>query len=243
MYHVNRREKRQKRRSWETRSLLWWRPLAPLVDSHRALITDSLTPDSSGLAHWFGKKGSARPYSLETCSGGKRAHLQEQEPDTKRRHYRTCSPTERASRACLAQHPWAHFMEIYKWQDLHAAGCSGHLQGSLLWNMARGMRGAHLLVLLCTFSGTLFRDAHGQGTSSGLRSLSLNPPYFNLADVSGISATATCGQDETGTPTNDLYCKLVGGPNNGPPTQVNWKAFGPLVKREYPHHADWGITL
>ncbi|XP_056277207.1 laminin subunit alpha-3-like isoform X2 [Pseudoliparis swirei] len=85
--------------------------------------------------------------------------------------------------------------------------------------MARGMRGAHLLVLLCTFSGTLFRDAHGQGTSSGLRSLSLNPPYFNLADVSGISATATCGQDETGTPTNDLYCKLVGGPNNGPPTQ------------------------
>ncbi|KAM6919501.1 laminin subunit alpha-3-like [Lycodopsis pacificus] len=88
-----------------------------------------------------------------------------------------------------------------------------------MWNMARGMRGAHLLAVLFTFSVTLFRDADGQGTSNALRGFGLNPPYFNLADVTSISATATCGQDEAGTPKYELYCKLVGGPNNGPPTQ------------------------
>uniref|UniRef100_A0A8C2WYG3 Laminin EGF-like domain-containing protein n=1 Tax=Cyclopterus lumpus TaxID=8103 RepID=A0A8C2WYG3_CYCLU len=91
------------------------------------------------------------------------------------------------------------------------------LEGSLLPLSHDAL--SHLLALLCTFSGTLFRDADGQGTSNGLTSFSLNPPYFNLAEVSGISATATCGQDETGRPKHELYCKLVGGPNNGPPTQ------------------------
>ncbi|XP_054482290.1 laminin subunit alpha-3-like [Anoplopoma fimbria] len=85
--------------------------------------------------------------------------------------------------------------------------------------MARGMRGAHLLAVFFTFSITLSRDADGQGTSDDLRGFRLNPPYFNLADISSISATATCGQDEAGTPEYELYCKLVGGPNNGPPTQ------------------------
>ncbi|XP_018532087.1 laminin subunit alpha-3 isoform X2 [Lates calcarifer] len=42
-----------------------------------------------------------------------------------------------------------------------------------------------------------------------------NPP----AKGSRISATATCGQDEAGTPRYELYCKLVGGPTNGLPTQ------------------------
>uniref|UniRef100_A0A8C4EWT4 Laminin subunit alpha 3 n=1 Tax=Dicentrarchus labrax TaxID=13489 RepID=A0A8C4EWT4_DICLA len=53
---------------------------------------------------------------------------------------------------------------------------------------------------------------YGQETSNGLTGFSLNPPYFNLAQGTSISATATCGQDESGTPRYDLYCKLVGGP-------------------------------
>ncbi|XP_073347774.1 laminin subunit alpha-3-like [Pagrus major] len=81
--------------------------------------------------------------------------------------------------------------------------------------MARGMRGAHLLAVFLTFSSTLFRDADGQGSFNDLTGFSLSPPYFNLASGSTISATATCGQDESGTPRSDLYCKLVGGPTNG----------------------------
>uniref|UniRef100_A0A7N6F819 Laminin subunit alpha 3 n=1 Tax=Anabas testudineus TaxID=64144 RepID=A0A7N6F819_ANATE len=63
----------------------------------------------------------------------------------------------------------------------------------------------------------LFRFTHLWSHCS--MSFSLNPPYFNLAEGSGISATATCGQDEAGTPRNDLYCKLVGGPTTGLATQ------------------------
>ncbi|XP_019117800.1 laminin subunit alpha-3 isoform X2 [Larimichthys crocea] len=88
-----------------------------------------------------------------------------------------------------------------------------------MWNMARGMRAAHLLALICTFSTTLFRDADGQETFDDLTGFSLSPPYFNLAHGSSISATATCGQDEAGRPRNDLYCKLVGGPTNRVLTQ------------------------
>uniref|UniRef100_A0A8C5AQV3 Laminin subunit alpha 3 n=1 Tax=Gadus morhua TaxID=8049 RepID=A0A8C5AQV3_GADMO len=47
------------------------------------------------------------------------------------------------------------------------------------------------------------------------RSATLSPPYFNLAQGSDISATATCGQDDSGSPRSDLYCKLVGGHNTG----------------------------
>ncbi|KAK6302715.1 hypothetical protein J4Q44_G00270700 [Coregonus suidteri] len=49
---------------------------------------------------------------------------------------------------------------------------------------------------------------------------SLSPPYFNLAEGSRISATATCGEDEAGRPRSDLYCKLVGGPTFGLPSQT-----------------------
>lgn len=44
--------------------------------------------------------------------------------------------------------------------------------------------------------------------------LSLHPPYFNLAEVARIWATATCGEREPGgaRPRPELYCKLVGGP-------------------------------
>ncbi|KAM4688948.1 LOW QUALITY PROTEIN: laminin subunit alpha-3 [Discoglossus pictus] len=51
---------------------------------------------------------------------------------------------------------------------------------------------------------------------------SLQPPYFNLAEGAKIKATATCGEEESGSslleegggikPRMDLYCKLVGGP-------------------------------
>lgn len=88
-----------------------------------------------------------------------------------------------------------------------------------MWNMARGMRGAHLLAVLVIFVITFFRDSDGQATINDLTTFSLNPPYFNLAEGSSISATATCGQDEAGTPRFDLYCKLVGGPTTGLPTQ------------------------
>ncbi|XP_070700517.1 laminin subunit alpha-3-like [Pempheris klunzingeri] len=81
--------------------------------------------------------------------------------------------------------------------------------------MARGMRGAHLLAVILTFSLKLFRDADGQVALNEITGFSLSPPYFNLAEGSSISATATCGQDEAGTPRHDLYCKLVGGPTNG----------------------------
>uniref|UniRef100_A0A671YSI5 Laminin subunit alpha 3 n=1 Tax=Sparus aurata TaxID=8175 RepID=A0A671YSI5_SPAAU len=73
----------------------------------------------------------------------------------------------------------------------------------------------HLLAVFFTFSSTLFRDADGQGSFNDLTGFSLSPPYFNLAAGSSITATATCGQDEFGTPRSDLYCKLVGGPTNG----------------------------
>lgn len=157
--------------------------------------------------------GRGEPPSLvETC-GGKRAHRHhEQEISLKICQWLWRSPTERTSRSSSL---WAHFMEIYRWQDLHAAGRSQHLPGSPLWNMARGMRGAHLLAVFFTFSSTLFRDADGQGSFNDLTGFSLSPPYFNLAAGSSISATATCGQDEFGTPRSDLYCKLVGGPTNG----------------------------
>lgn len=88
-----------------------------------------------------------------------------------------------------------------------------------MWNMASGMRGAHLLAALVLLVLTLSRDADGQGTFNDLTGFSLNPPYFNLAEGASISATATCGEDERGTPRLDLYCKLVGGPTTGVPTQ------------------------
>uniref|UniRef100_A0A3Q3XLE7 Laminin subunit alpha 3 n=1 Tax=Mola mola TaxID=94237 RepID=A0A3Q3XLE7_MOLML len=85
--------------------------------------------------------------------------------------------------------------------------------------MARGMRGAHLLAVFVISFATLFRDAGGEEPFNDLTGFSLNPPYFNIAEGSSISATATCGQDEAGSPRYDLYCKLVGGPTTGVPTQ------------------------
>ncbi|XP_078791367.1 laminin subunit alpha-3 isoform X1 [Oryzias latipes] len=81
--------------------------------------------------------------------------------------------------------------------------------------MARGTVGAHLLAVFLTSWATVLRDAGGQEPFNDLTGFSLNPPYFNLAEGIKISASATCGQDEAGAPRQDLYCKLVGGPNYG----------------------------
>ncbi|KAM9752098.1 laminin subunit alpha-5 isoform 2-T2 [Menidia menidia] len=54
----------------------------------------------------------------------------------------------------------------------------------------------------------------------GLNGYSLHPPYFNLAEGTKIAATATCGEDEAGRSVRDLYCKLVGGPVSGDPSQT-----------------------
>ncbi|XP_043984093.1 laminin subunit alpha-5 isoform X1 [Gambusia affinis] len=56
--------------------------------------------------------------------------------------------------------------------------------------------------------------------ATGLNGYSLHPPYFNLAEGTKITATATCGEDEAGRSLQDLYCKLVGGPVSGDPSQT-----------------------
>ncbi|CAJ1084378.1 laminin subunit alpha-5 isoform X1 [Xyrichtys novacula] len=56
--------------------------------------------------------------------------------------------------------------------------------------------------------------------SNGVNGYSLHPPYFNLAEGTKITATATCGEDDSGRSLEDLYCKLVGGPVSGDPSQT-----------------------
>ncbi|XP_024119648.2 laminin subunit alpha-5 isoform X2 [Oryzias melastigma] len=56
--------------------------------------------------------------------------------------------------------------------------------------------------------------------ANGLNGYSLHPPYFNLAEGTKITATATCGLDDAGRSIQDLYCKLVGGPVSGDPSQT-----------------------
>uniref|UniRef100_A0A8C9WEB0 Laminin, alpha 5 n=1 Tax=Scleropages formosus TaxID=113540 RepID=A0A8C9WEB0_SCLFO len=56
--------------------------------------------------------------------------------------------------------------------------------------------------------------------TNGVNGFSLHPPYFNLAEGTKITATATCGEDSGGRPVRDLYCKLVGGPVSGDPGQT-----------------------
>ncbi|TDH10088.1 hypothetical protein EPR50_G00071330 [Perca flavescens] len=56
--------------------------------------------------------------------------------------------------------------------------------------------------------------------TNGVHGYSLHPPYFNLAESTKITATATCGEDDTGRSLQDLYCKLVGGPVSGDPSQT-----------------------
>ncbi|OCT60212.1 hypothetical protein XELAEV_180462302mg, partial [Xenopus laevis] len=56
--------------------------------------------------------------------------------------------------------------------------------------------------------------------TNGVNGFSLHPPYFNLAEGTKISASATCGEGEDERPAEDLYCKLVGGPVSGDPSRT-----------------------
>lgn len=79
---------------------------------------------------------------------------------------------------------------------------------------------APLLALL--LAGLALRGAARVAADGGF---SLHPPYFNLAEGARITASATCGEEApvrgTPRPTEDLYCKLVGGPvAGGDPNQT-----------------------
>ncbi|XP_039719672.1 laminin subunit alpha-5 [Pteropus medius] len=76
--------------------------------------------------------------------------------------------------------------------------------------------------LLLLLAGLALLDA-ARAAAGG--DLSLHPPYFNLAEGARIAASATCGEEApargTPRPTEDLYCKLVGGPvAGGDPNQT-----------------------
>ncbi|XP_073731136.1 laminin subunit alpha-5 [Misgurnus anguillicaudatus] len=89
--------------------------------------------------------------------------------------------------------------------------------------MAKGpSRGMSLFApaLVC-LSLLLVRGSSAQDLpTGGVNGFSLHPPYFNLAEGTKITATTTCGVDENGHPVQDLYCKLVGGPVSGDPSQT-----------------------
>lgn len=75
-----------------------------------------------------------------------------------------------------------------------------------------------LLAGLALLGAVRAREAAGSG-------FSLHPPYFNLAEGVRIAASATCGEEAptrgAPRPTEDLYCKLVGGPvAGGDPNQT-----------------------
>ncbi|XP_051914619.1 laminin subunit alpha-5 isoform X3 [Hippocampus zosterae] len=78
------------------------------------------------------------------------------------------------------------------------------------------------LALLLLVSAVLLLpvSAKEAASSGGVNGFSLHPPYFNLAEGTKITATATCGEDEAGKSVPDLYCKLVGGPVSGDPGQT-----------------------
>lgn len=72
------------------------------------------------------------------------------------------------------------------------------------------------LLLLLHVCGTSAQDL----PTDGVNGFSLHPPYFNLAEGTKITATATCGEDQQSRAVQDLYCKLVGGPVSGDPSQT-----------------------
>ncbi|XP_005362806.1 laminin subunit alpha-5 [Microtus ochrogaster] len=78
------------------------------------------------------------------------------------------------------------------------------------------------LLLLLLLAGLALR---GEARTPGGDGFSLHPPYFNLAEGARITASATCGEEaparSASRPTEDLYCKLVGGPvAGGDPNQT-----------------------
>ncbi|XP_048452171.1 laminin subunit alpha-3-like [Rhincodon typus] len=83
--------------------------------------------------------------------------------------------------------------------------------------MARGPRGRLLLGAVLLHFGQLVVSQEAPDKVNGF---SLHPPYLNIAQGSKIAATATCGEDGSGRPRLDLYCKLVGGPAAGVSSQT-----------------------
>ncbi|XP_078397304.1 laminin subunit alpha-3 isoform X1 [Cetorhinus maximus] len=83
--------------------------------------------------------------------------------------------------------------------------------------MARGARGGLLLAAVLLHFGPLVTSREAPDKVNGF---SLHPPYLNIAQGSRIAATATCGEDGSGRPRLDLYCKLVGGPAAGASSQT-----------------------
>ncbi|XP_028849375.1 laminin subunit alpha-5 isoform X2 [Denticeps clupeoides] len=80
---------------------------------------------------------------------------------------------------------------------------------------------ARVSLLFSVLASALVRGSSAQEFPvTGPNGFSLHPPYFNLAEGTKITATATCGEDEDGRPVQDLYCKLVGGPVSGDPSQT-----------------------
>ena len=76
------------------------------------------------------------------------------------------------------------------------------------------------------------------GQDHPMSSRSLHPPYFNLAEGARITASATCGEEaptrSVSRPTEDLYCKLVGGPvAGGDPNQTIQVS---AARRSWLHH-------
>uniref|UniRef100_A0A8C9FFU8 Laminin subunit alpha 5 n=1 Tax=Pavo cristatus TaxID=9049 RepID=A0A8C9FFU8_PAVCR len=94
--------------------------------------------------------------------------------------------------------------------------------------MARAAeRGLRILVLLLGLGAGLPAAARPPASFPGdVNGHSLHPPYFNLAEGTRISASATCGEEAAGAAgsrraVEDLYCKLVGGPlAGGDPNQT-----------------------
>ncbi|XP_044311344.1 laminin subunit alpha-5 isoform X3 [Varanus komodoensis] len=96
--------------------------------------------------------------------------------------------------------------------------------------MARDERAAgttNVVLLALLVAAAVPPSSEGQPVSfhADVNGHSLHPPYFNLAEGTKISATATCGEEESGAntlrPVEDLYCKLVGGPvAGGEPNQT-----------------------
>ncbi|XP_033854379.3 laminin subunit alpha-3-like isoform X1 [Acipenser ruthenus] len=87
-------------------------------------------------------------------------------------------------------------------------------------NMARRKRGTDSTALLFSLLLSVLRSGFTQILVNEVTGFSLHPPYFNIAEGARISATATCGEDEAARPKSELYCKLVGGPTAGLPSQT-----------------------
>lgn len=95
--------------------------------------------------------------------------------------------------------------------------------GERLGRVLRGLLG--ILVLLVVPPPAAAAAGPAASFPGDVNGHSLHPPYFNLAEGTRISATATCGEEAVGAGSRraveDLYCKLVGGPlAGGDPNQT-----------------------